>query len=91
MMSEKNTQNDLFVDLSAESQELLSGGQLLVGGQTRPDITVTGILTDSSGQRIPVRILGFIVRPGGGGGGGSFGGPGGGIFGGGGGGAFDAF
>ncbi|MBW4558994.1 MAG: hypothetical protein KME59_24355 [Trichormus sp. ATA11-4-KO1] len=73
-MSKSIIQSELFVDLSAEEQQILAGGQILLGGQTRPDITVTGILTDSSGQRIPVRILGFIARPSAGGG---FGGAGG--------------
>ena len=63
-----------------------------MGGQTRPDITVTGVLTDSSGQRIPVRILGFVAgQPVGGGfGGGGFGGGGSRPFGGG-GNPFDGF
>ena len=69
-MSEKIIQPDLFVELSAESQELLSGGQA-----RRPDIIVTGNLTDSRGQSFPVTILGFITGqpscgPGGGFGGG---------------------
>jgi hypothetical protein len=69
-MLAKTNQPDFFVDLSPESQELVSGGQILLGGQVRPDITVTGVLTDSSGQRVPVRILGFIAQsPTGGGGG----------------------
>lgn len=77
-MSAKINQPDLFVDLAPESQELVSGGQILLGGQTRPDIVVTGILTDSSGQRVPVRILGFIAQAptGFGGGGGAGGGAG---------------
>ncbi|HYW18308.1 MAG TPA: hypothetical protein VE956_03170 [Nodularia sp. (in: cyanobacteria)] len=71
-MSEQIIKPDLFVELSAESQELLSGGQQLqLGGQTRPDITVIGTLIDSSGQRVPVRIFGFVAgQPFGGGGGG---------------------
>ncbi|KZL48802.1 MULTISPECIES: hypothetical protein [Cyanophyceae] len=69
-MSEKIIQPDLFVELSAESQELLSGGQA-----RRPDIIVTGNLTDSRGQSFPVTILGFITgQPSGGRGGGGFGG-----------------
>ena len=80
-MSEKTMQPDLFVELSAESQELLSGGQQFqLGGPTRPDITVIGTLIDSRGQRIPVRIFGFAAGPPAGGGG-AFGG-GGGAFGG---------
>ncbi|MDB9373105.1 hypothetical protein [Nodularia sphaerocarpa] len=73
-MSEKTIQTNLFVELSAESQELISGGQQLqLGGQTRPDITVVGTLIDSSGQRVPVRIFGFVAgQPTGGGGGGGF-------------------
>lgn len=73
-MSEKITQPDLLVDLSPDSQELISAGQQLqLGGPTRPDITVVGTLIDSRGQRIPVRIFGFVAGPpGGGGGGGSF-------------------
>jgi hypothetical protein len=62
IMSATINQPDFFVDLSPESQELLSGGQILLGGQPRPDIVVNGTLTDSSGQSFPVRILGFIVR-----------------------------
>ncbi len=63
-MSEKTMQPDLFVELSAESQELLSGGQQFqLGGPTRPDITVIGTLIDSRGQRIPVRIFGFVAGP----------------------------
>ena len=63
-MSEKIISSDLLVDLSPESQELISGGQQLqLGGQTRPDITVIGTLIDSSGQRIPVRIFGFVAGP----------------------------
>ncbi|MBE9199974.1 MULTISPECIES: hypothetical protein [unclassified Nodularia (in: cyanobacteria)] len=69
-MSQQIIQPDLFVDLSPESQELISGGQQLqLGGQTRPDITVIGTLIDSSGQRIPVRIFGFAAGPPSGGGG----------------------
>ncbi|MEA5516194.1 hypothetical protein [Nodularia sp. UHCC 0506] len=69
-MSETTIQSDLFVELSAESQELLSGGQQLqLGGPTRPDITVIGTLIDSRGQRIPVRIFGFVAGPPAGGGG----------------------
>ncbi|MDB9541176.1 hypothetical protein NWP22_08370 [Anabaenopsis tanganyikae CS-531] len=73
-MSEKITQPDLLVDLSPDSQELISAGQQLqLGGPTRPDITVVGTLIDSRGQRIPVRIFGFVAGPPtGGGGGGSF-------------------
>ncbi len=70
-MSHKTIEPDLFVDLSAESQELISGGQA-----RRPDIIVTGNLTDSRGQSFPVTILGFITGQTSGGGGGSpFGGP----------------
>ncbi|WP_414552680.1 hypothetical protein [Anabaena sp. CCY 0017] len=83
-MLEKTIQPDLFVDLSAESQELLSGGQA-----RRPEIIVTGTLTDSRGRSFPVTILGFITgQPSGGGGGfggvpgGGFGGAGGGFGGG---------
>ncbi|AHJ27730.1 hypothetical protein PN465_01150 [Nodularia spumigena CS-584] len=68
-MSEKIIQPDLFVELSAESQELLSGGQA-----RRPDIIVTGNLTDSRGQSFPVTILGFITGQPSGGPGGGFGG-----------------
>lgn len=82
----KSIKSDLLVDLSTTEQELISGGQILLGGQTRPDITVNGVLTDSSGQRIPVRILGFVAgpplgepRPFGFPGGGMFGQPGGGF------------
>lgn len=65
-MSEEMIQKNLFVELSAESQELVSGGQTRT-----PDITVVGVLRDSRGQRIPVTILGFITgQPTGGGGGG---------------------
>ena len=68
-MSEKIIQPDLFVELSAESQELLSGGQA-----RRPDIIVTGNLTDYRGQSLPVTILGFITGQPSGGPGGGFGG-----------------
>ncbi len=69
-MSEKITQPDLLVDLSPDSQELISAGQQLqLGGPTRPDITVVGTLIDSRGQRIPVRIFGFVAGPPAGGGG----------------------
>ena len=72
-MSEKITQPDLLTDLSPDSQEVISGGQQLqLGGPTRPDITVIGTLIDSRGQRIPVRIFGFVAGPPAGGGGGSF-------------------
>lgn len=63
-MLESIIQTDLFVDLSTDSQELISGGQQLqLGGSTRPDITVIGTLIDSRGQRIPVRIFGFAAQP----------------------------
>ncbi|TVP59676.1 MAG: hypothetical protein EA343_19355 [Nodularia sp. (in: Bacteria)] len=57
-MLEKTIQSDLFVELSAESQELLSGGQTL----PVPAITVRGILT-SGDQSFPVLILGFATEP----------------------------
>lgn len=59
-MSAKVIESDLLVDLSAEEQQLLSGGQFVIGGQT-PDITVDGTLSDASGNSFPVRILGFIA------------------------------
>ncbi|WP_414527975.1 hypothetical protein [Nodularia chucula] len=69
-MLEPIIQTDLFVELSTESQELISGGQQIqFGGGTRPDITVIGTLIDSRGQRIPVRIFGFAAQPQGFGGG----------------------
>jgi hypothetical protein len=68
-MSANIIKSELFVELSAEEQQLLSGGQFRFGGQTRPDITVDGTLTDSSGNSFPVRILGFIAGPGPGNGG----------------------
>ncbi|MFN6566657.1 hypothetical protein [Dendronalium sp. ChiSLP03b] len=68
-MSVQSIQPELFVELSTEQQQLLSGGQFgrFPGGdgqfsQSRPDITVRGILTDASGQSFPVRILGFISQ-----------------------------
>ncbi|MDP5338126.1 MAG: hypothetical protein NWQ28_06075 [Nodularia sp. (in: cyanobacteria)] len=70
-MLQKTIKPDLFVDLSAESQELISGGQ-----SRRPDIIVTGNLTDSRGQSFPVTILGFVTgQTSGGSGGNPFGGP----------------
>lgn len=55
-MSEKTIQSDLFVEISTESQEIICGGQA-----RRPDITVTGNLTDARGQSFPVAIFGFIT------------------------------
>ncbi|MBH8576268.1 hypothetical protein I8752_25405 [Nostocaceae cyanobacterium CENA369] len=69
-MSVQSIQPELFVELSTEQQQLISGGQFgrFPGGgggqfsQGTPDITVRGVLTDSSGQSFPVRILGFIAQ-----------------------------
>ncbi|MEA5503345.1 hypothetical protein VB735_09535 [Halotia wernerae UHCC 0503] len=60
--------SNLFSELSTEQQELLTGGQCYRRrkqycgqGESRPDIIVNGDLTDTnSGQRFPVRILGFL-------------------------------
>ncbi|WP_414564376.1 MULTISPECIES: hypothetical protein [unclassified Anabaena] len=59
-MSSYIIKSDLFAELSAEEQQNLSGGRFW-GGKPRPDITVDGTLTDSSGNSFPVRILGFIA------------------------------
>lgn len=61
-MSSYIIQSELFAELSAEEQQNLSGGRRFWGGKPRPDITVDGTLTDSSGNSFPVRILGFIAR-----------------------------
>ncbi|MBH8567180.1 hypothetical protein I8748_34385 [Nostoc sp. CENA67] len=68
-------QSEIFVELSTEQQQLLSGGQFGgfpprqsggggQGGQlsfpgNRPDISVRGILTTADGQSFPIRLLGF--------------------------------
>ncbi|MCG6135256.1 MAG: hypothetical protein MET45_11405 [Nostoc sp. LLA-1] len=62
-MSFHNIKSDLFAELSAEEQQNLSGGRRSWGGQSRPDVTVNGTLTDSSGNSFPVRIFGFIAGP----------------------------
>lgn len=67
-MSIQSIQSELFVELSTDKQQLISGGQF--GGfprgfgqfQGRPDITVRGVLTDASGQSFPVNIFGFIAQ-----------------------------
>lgn len=59
----KTIESEIFLELSTEQQKLLSGG--FYGGKRqdysamRPDITVKGTLTDSSGQSFPIKILGF--------------------------------
>ncbi|WP_392480816.1 hypothetical protein [Nostoc sp. C110] len=58
-------QQELFVEIPSDQQQLLSGGQLFsrrrIARDMRgnPDIRITGNLTTADGDQIPILVLGF--------------------------------